>query len=107
MRIGSVLPVYNNGVSYVVCSGRLRVLSVYDICRSMSTEWFHIPQQNLSQCCLVFTDGFCVVYVSGNYCRLMHLYFRSGNLLFWRKVMFPPGKCCILINGCFGMKPIF
>lgn len=21
--------------------------------------------------------------------------------------MFPPGKCCILINGCFGMKPVF
>lgn len=73
----------------------------------MSTKWFHTPQQNLSQCFLRFIDGICVVYVSGNYCRLMHLYFRSEILLLWRRFAFPPGKCCVLINGRFGMKTIF
>lgn len=54
MTIVSVLPVYNV-VSYFAGSGRLSVPSV--ICRFMSTEWFHIPQQNLSECCLVFING--------------------------------------------------
>jgi hypothetical protein len=48
IRIGSVLPVYNDGVSYVVCSGRLRVLSVCDICSSEYRVVSHSSAESFS-----------------------------------------------------------
>lgn len=48
MRIGSVLPVCNDGVSYVVCSGRLRVISVSDICSSEYSVVSHTSAESFS-----------------------------------------------------------